>query len=268
MNVNARRFELPDPKLRALCLAIAIALALPAAALAQDAQEAAQTATQAASEDEAQAEEADSSTEGELFAIEDSDEPELLRELTQIHNEVEFGVYWVSDDSYKFGRYTGLNEEGVYLLLDFDVYERGAWDDASARYWRFTGENLGLDSRSAGFEYGVQGKYKVYVDYDQIPNYYSDSASTIFEGAGSTSPDLALRLGRQWNHAGNDPVVAQPPLDRPQDGTASHGTGLQRDSEFELGLQPQLPARDQGRNQVHRPGDWQQRRQSARGACA
>lgn len=192
MKVNARNFELPDPKLRALCLAIAMALALPAAAFAQEAQTApaASAEQQASQEEQAKPEEAGSSVQGELFSIEESDEPEVLRELTQIHNVVDFGFIYVSDDSYKFGRYTGLADKGFYALLNIDWFERGAWDDESARYWRFTGENLGLDSREAGFEYGVQGKYKVYIDYDEIPNYYSDSGSTIFTNPGSTSLDL------------------------------------------------------------------------------
>jgi MtrB/PioB family decaheme-associated outer membrane protein len=223
MNVTASRIELTDPKLRALCLAIALALAVPATAIAQQTTAPPQTgattettteeaepqaqppaaATQADSEkadaeesdaEEADDDEADSGTPGELFSIEDSDEPEKLKDLIQIRSTFELGAYYVSDDSFRFGRYSGLNDQGIAALLNFDVYKRDAWDSDSARYWRLTGANLGLDSRDAAFEFGVQGKYKIRVDYDQIPNFRSESGQTIYNGAGTET----LTLPSDW----------------------------------------------------------------------
>lgn len=218
MKVTASRIELTDPKLRALCLAIALALAVPATAFAQQASAPPQTgaptettaeevepqaeppatAAQADSEEADEDEEADSATPGELFSIEDSDEPEKLKELIQIRSTFELGAYYVSDDSFRFGRYSGLNDQGMAALLNFDIYKRNAWDADSAWYWRLTGEDLGLDSRAAAFEFGVQGKYKVVVDYDEIPNFISESGQTIFNGAGTET----LTLPADWVGSG------------------------------------------------------------------
>ena len=209
MNVTASRIELTDPKLRALCLAIALALAVPATALAQQASAPPQTSatTETAPEaadaeesdsQEADDEKADSGTPGELFSIADSDEPEKLKDLIQIRNTFELGAYYVSDDSFRFGRYSGLNDQGIAGLLNFDFYMRDAWDGESAWYWRLTGDNLGLDSRAATFEFGVQGKYKVLVDYDQIPNFRSESGQTIYNGAGTQT----LTLPSDWVGSG------------------------------------------------------------------
>jgi len=117
-------------------------------------------------------------------------DPEYVRNLTEVRSKVEGGLTYVSDDSAKFGKYTGLNEEGFYLDLNFDVNKRGKYDGDSTEYWLLQGENIGLDSRHALFEYGRQGDYKVYLDYDQIPTFREDTARTVFNGVGSSNLSL------------------------------------------------------------------------------
>ena len=34
-------------------------------------------------------------------------------------NRIEPGVGWLTDDAYRFGRYTGLTDEGAYLSYNF-----------------------------------------------------------------------------------------------------------------------------------------------------
>ena len=214
MNAEAMNIDLTAPRLRSLCLAIAIALAtMPCASLAQDAPAPPATAPPAATQAQgASAEEAGAKAEdeeesakeaqsagGELFSVEDSDDPERLKELTQIRSSVEFGLFYVSDDSFKFGRYTGLVDQGPELLLNLDIFKRGDWDSDDAGYWSLQAADLGLDSRRAEFEVGVQGKYAVTVDYSEIPNYRSDSVSTIYDGAGSDE----LTLPSDWVGSAN-----------------------------------------------------------------
>jgi MtrB/PioB family decaheme-associated outer membrane protein len=193
MNVQAKKL---NPRLSCLCLAIAIALASPAMALAQEQPE---TPAATAEQEQAADADADEQDEGELFSLEDSDDPARLKELTQIRSSVEFGLFHVSDGSFRFGRYTGLNEEGLGLLLNVDISKRGAYDSDDAGYWSFRGDNLGIDSRAAAFEIGVQGKYKLELDYSQIPNFRSESGQTIFDGAGSSE----LTLPSDWVASGN-----------------------------------------------------------------
>jgi MtrB/PioB family decaheme-associated outer membrane protein len=115
---------------------------------------------------------------------------ERWNELTQVQSWVEFGASYVSDDSFKFGEYTGLGESGVYPALNFDIRKREAYDSESARYWTLRGTDLGLSSRSLSVEQGDQGRYKVWLDYSQLPQLRSDVAQTVFNGAGTTSLTL------------------------------------------------------------------------------
>ncbi len=119
-----------------------------------------------------------------------SPDPETVRELTQMRSEVEVGVGWVSDDSFTFGKYSGLERQGGFAVLDVDLRRRGAYDGPDARYWSLTGSDLGLTSRSLGIEHGNQGRYKVFVTYDQLPTFRGDSAQTVFNGAGGANLTL------------------------------------------------------------------------------
>lgn len=100
-------------------------------------------------------------------------------------SEVEAGIGYNSEDSFKFGEYTGLEEEGPFAIGNLLVRWRDAYDDDSARYFEFTGLNLGLDYRSIHLEYGDQGRYGLYFDYDQIPRFQLDDARTPYTGVGS-----------------------------------------------------------------------------------
>lgn len=166
---------------RALCVAVAFAWLLPGMAAAQQ----------------------------DLFALEEPvkppPDPELVRELTEVRSEVEFGIGHVSKDSFRFGRYTGLEQEGLFGVLDIELNQRGPYDGDSTRYWRLKGSNLGLTSREATLEYGDQGNYKLFFEYDQIPTFRLDTARTIFDGAGSTN----LTLPAGWVASGTTVGMAQ-----------------------------------------------------------
>src|SRR5690242_6473707 len=56
---------------------------------------------------------------------------------------VDVGVGDVTDDSQKFGDYTGLNKKGGFLILGGNASRRG--DDGY--YADLTAEDLGIDSR-------------------------------------------------------------------------------------------------------------------------
>jgi len=146
-------------KLRPLYLATVAALLLPGAALAQ-------------------------------FALEEpakpAVDPDKVAELTQWSNEIEGGLMYVSDPSFKFGEYSGLTDDGIYGILNFSIHKHNPYDSGNANYLDLTGRNLGLDSREFHFEMGEQGNYKLFLDYNQIPKNRSDSAQTIFQGVGSS----------------------------------------------------------------------------------
>jgi hypothetical protein len=73
---------------------------------------------------------------------------------------VDAGVGYVSDDSFKFGEYTGLTRKDSYLIGGA-LY---GYRDKDARYLELDARNLGLDSRSIEVEGGKQGTYELFLD--------------------------------------------------------------------------------------------------------
>ena len=108
--------------------------------------------------------------------------------------EVELGAAYVSDDSFKFGEYNGLFEKGAYFIGNAITRYR----DEDAYYMDLFVRDLGLEKRSIGIEGGRQGKYKLFLRYDEIPHYISDTARTPYLGSGSNS----LTLPAGWVPAG------------------------------------------------------------------
>lgn len=175
MNHKTTKHANPIFEKRSLCLAIATVWLMPAAFAADDAMD------------------------------KKSSDSEAVRELTEVRSEIEVGIGYVSDDSFKFGKYNGLQEQGAFGVLNLDLRGRAPYDSDSAKYWSLTGTDLGLDSRSLNFQQGEQGNYKLFLDYDQLPTFRSDSAQTIFNGAGGTN----LTLPAGWVPAGTTAGMTQ-----------------------------------------------------------
>lgn len=108
--------------------------------------------------------------------------------------EINFGVGYVSDDSFKFGEYNGLNEKGSFFIGDANL----AYRNEDASYLDLSVSDFGLDSRSLNIEGGTQGSYDLFLSYDEIPHFSSDSASTPYLGSGSG----VLTLPSSWVNAG------------------------------------------------------------------
>jgi MtrB/PioB family decaheme-associated outer membrane protein len=200
MNANAKSTRKRDLPQRALCVAIGIALAFPlalspTAVLAQDVQSVQRGATSPEDDPSQPVEEPE---QVDPLALDDTTEqlahPGTFEDPTHNRTSIEFGAIYTSDSSFRFGRYTGLNEQGISALLNLDLFHSYPYDGGNARYWSFKGSNLGLDSREVAVELGDWGKYKVRIDYDQIPSFRSDSARTIFDGAGTSN----LTLPANW----------------------------------------------------------------------
>jgi MtrB/PioB family decaheme-associated outer membrane protein len=130
------------------------------------------------------------------FTLDESD-PDVAA-LTQIRSFIEFGISYVDDDSFRFGRFSGMQREGGYGVLNIDWFRRAPWNSADPTYTRVTGTNLGLASRRASFEHGRQGDYQVRASYQQIPIYRA-TGDTIFNGAGTAH----LTLPGNWVPAQN-----------------------------------------------------------------
>ena len=98
-------------------------------------------------------------------------------------NTVEIEVLNVSQDSSKFGEYTGLKESGAYVNGGFGIRGGdGYGNENGTRRWELWGTDLGLTSRSAGGSVGDQGRWNLGVTFDQLTHYTSDSYQTPYSG--------------------------------------------------------------------------------------
>jgi MtrB/PioB family decaheme-associated outer membrane protein len=103
-------------------------------------------------------------------------------------------IGYVSDDSFRFGDYTGLDEHG--LLLDVSAQWRSR-DAATAQFWNASVDRLGLDSRALSVGFGQQGAYGLALGYDVLPHYVARDSQTVFAG------QEALTLPAGWTRAGS-----------------------------------------------------------------
>ena len=165
-------------KTSVLFIYLATTAFVPGAAFAED-----QPATDKPAEDELVA--------AKNLSLTEEDKPLLpLAFLSEpVLNKIELGIGYVSDDAYKFGRYNGLQTKGPYIIGDINIRE--FYRDG--RFWSIRGTNLGLESRYLRLEGGSQGSYKLFLEYDELPNYKDNTVKTPFIGIGGD--DLKLPSG-------------------------------------------------------------------------
>jgi MtrB/PioB family decaheme-associated outer membrane protein len=99
---------------------------------------------------------------------------------------IDLGYGAVSDNSFKFGEYNGLNEKGGFLLGNVDLHSR----NKDASYWNFSVLDIGIGSPELRAETGTQGRYKLFLQYDELQHFISDSGKTPLLGVGSDSLTL------------------------------------------------------------------------------
>jgi len=95
---------------------------------------------------------------------------------------VEAGVGVVTEDSPKFGDYTGLEQKGAFAIAGASLRRRG--DDGY--YTDFVASDLGLDVRSISAEGGREGRWAYRLGYAEIPRHLTDGASSPFLGNGGS----------------------------------------------------------------------------------
>jgi hypothetical protein len=102
-----------------------------------------------------------------------------------VESEIEIGIDVLSDDAYRFGKYTGKTEDGVEPILDFKIESTTKWDSEDTSSWSLQGWRLGLDSRRIEFEYAQQGAYSFSAGYREIPNNLISNGFLPYDGFGS-----------------------------------------------------------------------------------
>ncbi|MGB5678352.1 MAG: MtrB/PioB family decaheme-associated outer membrane protein, partial [Gammaproteobacteria bacterium] len=75
---------------------------------------------------------------------------------------------------------------GAFLVGDIDA--KRFFDDG--RFYKVRGTRLGLESRYLRLEGGKQGRYKVFLLWDELPNYIDNTVRTPYQGIGGTNLTL------------------------------------------------------------------------------
>src|SRR4030067_1825418 len=114
-------------------------------------------------------------------------EPDEVTELSRPESTVSAGIGYVSDDSLRFGQYTGMHEEGAYGLAEIDIAIR---NDDTGTWTLLEGRNLGLDNRDLRFEHRRPGDWGYFLEYSQIPRLEPFTPTTAVTGIGT--PNLSV----------------------------------------------------------------------------
>ncbi|MCG6874945.1 MAG: MtrB/PioB family decaheme-associated outer membrane protein [Betaproteobacteria bacterium] len=107
-------------------------------------------------------------------------------------NYFELGGGFQSQDSFKFGEFSGLYKEGGFVIGNFNMRKR--FGDAG-NYVNAFGYNLGQDSRQLGIEGGRQGRYWLDAGFQQLTRYQYSDTQFIHAGLGGSSLVLPAGCG-------------------------------------------------------------------------
>jgi MtrB/PioB family decaheme-associated outer membrane protein len=148
--------------------------------------------------DFSKAEETNNEVEDEVFEIvggsvvESEEDVMLVRE--GLDGKVRLGGAGValSRDTFKFGEYTGIDDDGGFAVADADLrYFRDSY------YLDFTADNLGLENRKINLEAGIMDNISFFAEYDQTPHLLFSRNKTPFEGVGSQILTLPSNFSQQ-----------------------------------------------------------------------
>jgi MtrB/PioB family decaheme-associated outer membrane protein len=98
---------------------------------------------------------------------------------------------YVSDRSFHFGNYTGLEDAGLLPDLSGAVRQRGA--DGTA--WDMHLQDMGRDARQVGLRGGRQGLYRVSLGHESLPRLLAADSRSPFTGTTLVLPPGWVRAG-------------------------------------------------------------------------
>ena len=137
---------------------------------------------------------------------------EAVTELTSRGSSVEVGGGWARNGTAKAHEYNGVHGNGLFLNGHVDLRGGGDYASDDATRWHIGAHDLGLDKRGVEGEYGVQGRFRLDLHYDEWRRQRSDTYQTPYLGAGT---DL-LTLPAGWVV----PVVPRISITTPAQGVA------------------------------------------------
>ena len=109
--------------------------------------------------------------------------------------DLKIGTAYSDEDSFEFGDYTGLDDDGAYLFGDVLALYR----DNEGNYVNLEGSAYSADSLAFFLEGGQQGNYELRASYQAIPRRIFNETLTPYGGNGSDN----LTLPGSWVRAPN-----------------------------------------------------------------
>ena len=114
---------------------------------------------------------------------------------------LEAGTEYANGANASYGRYTGVDHNGVYAA----AAASGQWRDATGDFATYQLANLGLPSREGYVDAGHEGTYDVRVGYDGQPTRVYDTTATPYRNNGAAQ----LTLPGGWVAAGTTGAMTQ-----------------------------------------------------------
>ncbi|MEX1032522.1 MAG: MtrB/PioB family decaheme-associated outer membrane protein [Cellvibrionaceae bacterium] len=104
----------------------------------------------------------------------------LAQSESSLDAQVEVGIGHLDDEAFRYGRYSGLVDDGWIPWLNFELRATPQWNSADAGYWIVQGRDLGLDTVFFQAEAGEYGNQALTLQYREIPHYFFEDGQTPF----------------------------------------------------------------------------------------
>lgn len=101
---------------------------------------------------------------------------------------VTIGAGYSTEDSYRFGQYSGISSEGTYGIGSFGL--QGTRQSGEGDYWRLDGDQIGLETTRLAASYRRWGEFSFSLNYEQLPHYRFNDGYTPFNGSGTAVQTL------------------------------------------------------------------------------
>ncbi|MFP4244203.1 MAG: MtrB/PioB family decaheme-associated outer membrane protein [Ectothiorhodospira sp.] len=103
----------------------------------------------------------------------------------QVQKEIRLGLGYLDEDAPHLGRYTGLNQEGIFPDLGFEFRGRDPHNSGRTRVWSLEGRHMGLDNRRLELNAKEQGRRSGFFYYRETPNHTAPDLGTPYRGSRS-----------------------------------------------------------------------------------
>jgi MtrB/PioB family decaheme-associated outer membrane protein len=101
---------------------------------------------------------------------------------------IQLGAGYSSEDSYRFGQYSGITSSGGFGVGGFSL--QNTQNPEKSTYWSARAGDLGLETGNLSARYGDRGNYSLSLNFDQLPRYRFNDGATPFNGSGTVSQTL------------------------------------------------------------------------------